>query len=191
MDCTKEDWLQRTFFQPHHKLPLQHEDMCILEVIDFFPSTRESSKAVSLSLPIQYLVFIHIYLFQCFIMLFMDCNTGIYLRTRAGDNFVNLQRLKAKSKALTAVLLELLFTDDAAFVAHSKKDMQLIITEFADPFVNFGLTVSLTNTEVLYRQAPGTICVELSVQIDWVTLPITQCFTYLGSCLESIGVRNG
>lgn len=92
----------------------------------FSPSTTESSKAVSL--PPTYSVFT-----TMLRRVFQDFNTGFYLRTRTDDYLMNLRRLKAKSKTMTAVFCELLSADDAAFKAHSEKDMQLIIAKFADP----------------------------------------------------------
>ena len=52
---------------------------------------------------------------------------------------------------MNIVVHELLFADDCALVAHSSEDLQEITSHFASADKDFGLTISLKKTEVLYQ----------------------------------------
>ena len=70
-----------------------------------------------------------------------DCDTSVYLRFRTSGKVYNLRRFDAKTNNFETLIRELLYTDDAVFVAHmhSIEDMQLIIFTCTA----FGLTISL------------------------------------------------
>ena len=50
---------------------------------------------------------------------FGNATEGIHLRTRSDGKLFNLSRFKARRKILWRLIREMLFADDAAFVAHS------------------------------------------------------------------------
>ena len=72
---------------------------------------------------------------------FNDCDTSIYLRFRTSGKVYNLRRFDAKTKNFETLIRELLYADDAVFVAHmhSIDDMQLIMFTCTA----LGLTISL------------------------------------------------
>jgi len=49
-----------------------------------------------------------------------ELTEGIYIRFRTDGSVFNLRRLLARTKTLEELILELLFTDDSALLAHSE-----------------------------------------------------------------------
>ena len=47
-------------------------------------------------------------------------------------------------KTIEELITELLFADDSALLAHTKKALQHIVNRFSDAAKNFGLTISLS-----------------------------------------------
>ena len=72
-----------------------------------------------------------IYFAVLFMFAFNDCDTGIYLRFRTSGKVFNLRCLDAKTKTFETLIRELLYADDAVFIAHSVEDMQLIMDCFS------------------------------------------------------------
>ena len=76
-----------------------------------------------------------------------DRPDGIYIRFRTATGLFNLWRLLAHTKTIEELITKLLFADDCALLAH-------IVTRFSDVAKNFGLTISLKKTEMLYKPPP-------------------------------------
>ncbi|XP_076442022.1 uncharacterized protein LOC143281001 [Babylonia areolata] len=110
---------------------------------------------------------------------------GIYIRFRTDGSFFNLRRLLARTKTTEELILELLFADDCALLAHTEEALQLVVNHFADAARAFGLTISLKKTEVMY-QAPlhGTYAPP-KIYIDGHQLNAVEHFTYLGSIISN------
>ena len=51
-------------------------------------------------------------------------------------------------------ITELLFADDCALLAYTEEAQQHIANRFSDAAKNFGLTIRLKKTEVLYQLPP-------------------------------------
>ncbi len=83
-----------------------------------------------------------------------DDDDGVYVRYRMDGSLFNLRRLQAHTKTLEQLILDLLFADDAALVAHTEQALQRLTSCFADACRLFGLEVSLKKTEVLHQPAP-------------------------------------
>ena len=79
-----------------------------------------------------------------------DLPDGIYIRFRTAGSLYNLRRLLARTKTTEELATELLFADDCAFLAHTEEALRHIGNRFSDTAKNFGLTISLKKTEVLY-----------------------------------------
>ena len=110
---------------------------------------------------------------------------GVFLQMRTDGGLLNLARLRTKGKVRDIIVHELQFADDCALVAHSLEELQEITSPFASAAYDFGLTISLKKTEVLYQPAPGSSYVEPTVLIDDTHLnPVTK-FYYLGSIMSS------
>ena len=106
---------------------------------------------------------------------------GIYLHTRSDGNLFDLARLRAKTKVTEVYFREMLFADDAAVTAHSGEALQRLVNRFAHACRELGLTISLTKTNVIARDASQVP----SVKINDYILEVVEDFTYLGSNISN------
>ena len=80
-----------------------------------------------------------------------DLHEGVYIRFRTDGSVLNLRRLLSRTKTLEQLILDLLFADDCALLAHTEEALQTVVNRFAKAF---GLTISLKKTEVLFQKPP-------------------------------------
>ena len=118
---------------------------------------------------------------------FQDCERGILLRFRTTGKVFNLRRFNARSKNFEALIRELLYADDADFLAHSLEDMQCIMDRFSASCTAFGLTISLKKTKVMYTPVPGEPYIEPDIMVYGKRLGVVDTFVYLGSTLSRDG----
>ena len=83
-----------------------------------------------------------------------DLPDGIYIRFRTDGSLFNLPRFLARTKTIEELVTELLFADDYALLAYMEEALQHIVNRFSHSAKNFGLTISLKKTEVLYQPPP-------------------------------------
>ena len=83
-------------------------------------------------------------------------------------------------------ILEALFADDCALMAHTEPDLQFV-NKFAEASRLFGLTISLGKTEVLLQRAPVSNALPPSITIDGTELKTVEDFKYLGSAISCDG----
>ena len=114
-----------------------------------------------------------------------DLAEGIYIRFRTDGSVFNLHRLMAYTKTLEEVILELLFADDCALLAHSDIALLAVVNRFADAAKAFDLTISLKKTEVLYQKPPRGTYHPPSISIGGNLLNTVEHFTYLGSVISN------
>ena len=95
----------------------------------------------------------------------------------------NLRRLLAHTKTIEELITALLFADDCAFFAHMVEALQHIVSRFSDAAKNFGLTISLKKTEVLYQPPLREAYSPFHISIDGTNLNAVDHFTYLGSVI--------
>ena len=114
-----------------------------------------------------------------------DLNLGVYIKYRLDGSFFDLRRLSARRKTLEKLILEALFADDCALMAHKENHLQVIVDRFADAARLFDLTISLGKTEVLVQPEPNTIRPQPAVTIDEVQLKCVDSFKYLGSTISA------
>lgn len=112
---------------------------------------------------------------------FNDCSEGVYIHTRADGGLFNIARLRAKRKVETVLIRELLFADDAALTSHSEAGLQQLVNRFSEACKEFGLTISLSKTNIM-RQ--GIVC-QPSISIDGHILDVVDDYVYLGSNISS------
>ena len=110
-----------------------------------------------------------------------DLPDGIYIRFRTDGSLFNLLRLLARTKTIEELITELLFADDCALLALTEEALQHIVNRFSDAAKNFGLTISLKKTEVLYQSPPRVAY----ISIDGIKLNAVEHFTYLGSVISN------
>ena len=96
---------------------------------------------------------------------FQDGDNGIPIRYRFDGKLFNLRRLQAKFKVQTEVLDEFLFADDMAKGAPTEEKMQKGVDQVSDSCDNYGLTISIKKTEVVYQLAPGKPYKELTITV--------------------------
>ena len=116
-----------------------------------------------------------------------DLDLGIYIRYRLDGSLFDLRRLSARTKTLEKLILEALFADDCALIAHSETHLQVIVDRFADAARLFGLTISLGKTEVLFQPAPKTTRSLPVITIEGTQLKCVESFKYLGSTISADG----
>ena len=107
---------------------------------------------------------------------------GVYVRFRYDGSIFDLRRLSAKTKTLNSLIYEALFADDCALMAHKPGDLQAMLDRFSDASKQFGLTISLGKTEVLFQRTPKP-----AIFIDDVKLKVVDSFKYLGSMISNDG----
>ena len=83
-----------------------------------------------------------------------DLQDGIYICFRTFGCLFNLRTLLARTKTIEEFTTELLFADDCALLVHTEQALQHIVNRFSDAAKNFGFTISLKKTEVLYQPPP-------------------------------------
>ena len=95
--------------------------------------------------------------------------------------------LPAKSKTFNALFRELLYADDADFVAHSEEDMQSIMNFFSVAYSQFGLTISLKKTKVMYTAPPAQPYSEPNIFVQGARLETVDTSVYHGSSIARDG----
>ena len=116
-----------------------------------------------------------------------DLDLGVYIKYRLDGSLFDLRRLAAKTKTIEKLILEALFADDCALMAHHENHLQTIVDRFSMATKLFGLTISLSKTEVLLQPAPGRPIIEPCITIDGTQLANVNTFKYLGSTISSDG----
>ena len=109
---------------------------------------------------------------------------GFPLRYRTDGELFKPSRLKSVRKSHFTVIRDLLFADDCALNAKTQDQMQHQLDLFSQSCDNFGLTISIKKTEVLFQPAPGKPYIEPDIKIKGETLKAVDRFTYLGSTLS-------
>ena len=100
---------------------------------------------------------------------------GVFIHTRSDGNLFNLSRLKAETQVRKVLIRELLCVDDAALVSHSEVGLQRLMDSLSTACATFGLTISLTKTEVMGQGSAGVP----EISIVKHNLKTFKEFTYL------------
>jgi len=93
----------------------------------------------------------------------------------------NIARLRAKTKTLKVLLRELLFADDTTLASHTEAGLQCLVDKLSHACKEFGLTISLTKTNILAQDAETPPV----ITINNTELEVVDSFTYLGSTVSS------
>ena len=104
---------------------------------------------------------------------------GVYIHTRSDGSLYNIARLRAKTKIRKTTIRDMLFADDAAVTAHSEQDLQRLMDRFSSACQDFGLTISLTKTNVVGQD----VDTQPTITINGYQLEVVHQFTYLGSTI--------
>ena len=106
-----------------------------------------------------------------------DLPDGIYIRFRTAGCLFNLRRLLASTKTIEELITELLFVDDCALLAPMEEALQHIVSHFFDAAKDFGLTIRLKKTEVLYQSPPREAYSPPHIRINYTNLNALEHFT--------------
>ena len=106
--------------------------------------------------------------------------SGVHLHTRSSGKLFNLARLRAKTRIKHVMIRELLYADDAAFIAHTEAEVQAMCDAFSAACDEFGLKISISKTVVLAQNTPSIP----NVTINGSSLEVVRKFTYLGSTIS-------
>ncbi|XP_056669384.1 uncharacterized protein LOC130456524 [Monodelphis domestica] len=117
----------------------------------------------------------------------MDLDLGVYIKYRLDGSLFDLRCLTAKTKTTERLILEALFADNCALMAHQENHLQTIVDRFSTATKLFGLTISLRKTEVLFQPAPGRPTNQPCITIDSTQLSNVNTFNYLGSIIANDG----
>ena len=115
---------------------------------------------------------------------FSDCDRGIYIRYRTSGKLFRVTRMKAKTLTQLQLIRDLLYADDCDLVAHTVEDLQFFMDCLSGSCKNFGLTISIPKTEVMYQPAPGNPYLEPVILVDGHKLKVVDKFPYLGSVMN-------
>ena len=131
---------------------------------------------------------------------FAEAEDGVKIQFRTSGGLFNHQRFKAKTRTRTSVIRDLLFADDAALVATSFEEAQQLVNKFSAACKAFGLTISITKTEVVHQPAPTPRQIrgvkqnppvhafpEVPIKVDGHNLKYVKNFNYLGSKVNASG----
>ena len=113
-----------------------------------------------------------------------DLPYGICIRFLTSVLF-DLRHFLVHTKTIEKLITELLFADDCALLAHTEEALQRIINRLSDVAKNFGLTISLKETEVLYQPPPREVYSSAHISIDGTDLNAVEHFTYQGSVISN------
>uniref|UniRef100_A0A5F8GWT4 RNA-directed DNA polymerase n=1 Tax=Monodelphis domestica TaxID=13616 RepID=A0A5F8GWT4_MONDO len=117
----------------------------------------------------------------------MDLDLGVYIKHRLDGSLFDIRPLTAKTKTTERLVLEALFADDCPLMAHQENHLQTIVDRFSTATKLFGLTISLSKTEVLFQPAPGRPTNQPCITIDGTQLSNVNTFKYLGSTIANAG----
>ena len=120
---------------------------------------------------------------------FRDTDVGIGINYRADGSAFSLRRLQANTKVTSDTFNDFLFADDCALNAASEADVQNSIEKYVKACNNFGLTISLRQTEVMHQSALGKTLVEPCVSFNVPLLNAMDKFTCLGRTLSGHVVK--
>ena len=168
-------------------IQLFHDNMTGEVLVDGEPSERFGiSSGVKQGCVLAPVLF-NLFFTQVLLHAMKDLEFGIYIRYRLDGSLFDLRRLSARTKTLERLLIEALFADDCALMAHKENHLQVITDKFSEAAKLFGLTISLSKTEVLLQPAPASFPQQPSITIDDTKLKYVESFRYLGSIISNDG----
>ena len=94
-----------------------------------------------------------------------DLNCCIYLKYSWMDPHLTCIDWMPRPKPMNTPSLKHSFADDCALMAHMESDLQFM-SEFAEAAQLFGVTISMSKTEVLHQPAPGSAAPSPNMQSD-------------------------
>ena len=123
---------------------------------------------------------------SCFVRQKRNCqtaSTSVFEQTAVTSTFGVSSHARKPSR--NSSLIELLFADDCALLAHTEEALQQIVDHFPDAAKNVGLTISLKKTEVVYQPPLREAYSPPHISIDGTNLNAVEHFTYPGSVISN------
>ncbi|KAJ8409283.1 hypothetical protein AAFF_G00234810 [Aldrovandia affinis] len=82
---------------------------------------------------------------------------ALCIRHRTDGSIFNLCRLLARTKTIDQHVVELLFADECALLAHTEEALQIVVNCFTKAANALGLTINLRKAEILFQPPPGGV----------------------------------
>ena len=108
----------------------------------------------------------------------------VNLKFRTDGKLFNSRKLKAKTKVKKDIARDFLCANDCGLNAGTQSIMHESLNRFATACNNFGLTISIKKTEVIYQPAPKASYTEPVIIVNGEKLTVAENFIYLGSTLS-------
>lgn len=101
----------------------------------------------------------------------------------------NLRRFNVRSKTFQTLVHKLLYANDADLVAHTERNLQMLVDRFSTVSTVFEFIISLKK-QVIFTPPPGVPYSEPNIYVNHTRLVVMGTFVYLGSTLSWDGSLN-
>lgn len=112
------------------------------------------------------------YLFRCHVFIyFSKCSIGIGILFKTTGRVSNLRRFNVRSKTFQTLVHKLLYANDADLVAHTKRNLQMLVDRFSTVPTVFGFIISLKKQKwflLLHLVCHTVNLIFTSVTLDWL-----------------------
>ena len=110
---------------------------------------------------------------------------GYYKNNTVSNELTKQLKQKARARHINPARRSR--TQLSALMAHKPGDLQAMLNSFSDASKQFGLSISLEKTEVLFQRAPNSVAPQPAIFIDDVELKVVDSFKYLESMISVDG----
>ena len=111
---------------------------------------------------------------------------GITLKFKIGGNIFDLNELKRKADIQNIRITDLLFADDAEFIANSQEELQCMVDVFVEVSEVFGQELAIKKTEVMVVSREDGVNQNVNIMVRGIPLKVVKTFKYLGSTENSV-----
>lgn len=114
-----------------------------------------------------------------------DIDLKIYIRYYLGRSHFRLCRLSVWTKTMQKFIVDLLFANDCAIIAHKKNYLHVITNYFTDVARQFRHLISIGKTDILFQQSSNTLRPSTAIKIEKAQLKCVDSSKYLGRTISA------
>ena len=111
---------------------------------------------------------------------------GVLLKFKIGGNIFDLNELKRKADIQNIRITDLLFADDAEFLADSQEELQCMVNVFVEVSDVFGQELAVKKTEVMVVDRKDGVNQDVNITVRGIPLKVVKSFKYLGSTENNV-----